>query len=108
LRQGLCQARQDGCGGCGGDLRGSHTAEHDIRAREGHRATRSIDSAQRALATGRQRTQLIKAVRGQLSELGIVAARGLLALAELATVVRDESDQSLPLLARAALMVLVR
>ena len=55
-----------------------------------------------------QRTQLINAVRGHLSELGIIAARGLLGLAELAAIVRDESDQRLPATARAALMILVR
>ena len=55
-----------------------------------------------------QRTQLINAVRAHLSELGIIAARGLLGLAELAAIVRDESDQRLPATARAALMVLVR
>jgi transposase len=55
-----------------------------------------------------QRTQLVNAVRGHLSELGIVAARGLLGLAELGAIVRDESDQRLPATARAALMVLVR
>jgi transposase len=47
-------------------------------------------------------------VRGHLSELGIVAERGLLGLAELAAIVRDESDQRLPVTARAALMILVR
>jgi superfamily I DNA/RNA helicase len=45
---------------------------------------------------------------GHLSELGIIAARGLLGLAELAAIVRDESDQRLPATARAALMILVR
>jgi transposase len=55
-----------------------------------------------------QRTQLINAVRGHLSEFGIVAARGLLGLAELTKIVRDETDQRLPMTARAALMVLVR
>ena len=55
-----------------------------------------------------QRTQLVNAVRGHLSELGIIAARGLLGLAELAAIVRDESDRRLPATARAALMVLVR
>jgi transposase len=55
-----------------------------------------------------QRTQLINAVRGHLSEFGIVAERGLLGLAELAAIVRDEKDQRLPLTARAALMILVR
>lgn len=55
-----------------------------------------------------QRTQLINAVRGHLSEFGIVAERGLLGFAELAAIVRDESDQRLPATARAALMVLVR
>src|SRR5215467_1187789 len=53
-------------------------------------------------------TQLINAVRGHLSELGIVAERGLLGFAELAAIVRDEKDQRLPVTARAALMVLVR
>jgi transposase len=55
-----------------------------------------------------QRTQLINAVRGHLSEIGIIAERGLLGLGELAAIVRDESDQRLPATARAALMVLVR
>jgi hypothetical protein len=55
-----------------------------------------------------QRTQLINAVRGHLSELGIIAERGLLGLAELAAIVRDESDHRLPATARAALMILVR
>src|SRR5215468_3220899 len=55
-----------------------------------------------------QRTQLINAVRGHLSELGIVAERGLLGLAELAAIVRDESDKRLPEAARASLMILVR
>ena len=61
----------------------------------------------RSLLIG-QRTQLINAVRGHLSEFGIVAERGLLGLAELAAIVRDERDQRLPATARAALMVLVR
>jgi len=61
----------------------------------------------RSLLIG-QRTQLINAARGHLSELGIVAARGLLGFAELAAIVRDESDRRLPATARAALMVLVR
>jgi transposase len=55
-----------------------------------------------------QRTQLINAARGHLSELGIVAERGMLGFAELAAIVRDESDRRLPATARAALMVLVR
>src|SRR5499425_1181837 len=55
-----------------------------------------------------QRTQVINAVRGHMSELGIVAARGLLGLAELAAIGRDESDKRLPEAARASLMILVR
>jgi transposase len=54
-----------------------------------------------------QRTQLVNAVRGHLSEFGIIAERGLLGLAELAAIVRDESDARLPLMARAALLVMV-
>ena len=55
-----------------------------------------------------QRTQLINAMRAHLSELGIIAARGLLGHAELAAIVRYERDHRLPTTARAALMVLVR
>src|SRR5215475_2597546 len=55
-----------------------------------------------------QRTQLMNGVRGHLSELGIIAARGLLGLAELAAIVSDESDRRLPMMARTALMILVR
>jgi len=52
-----------------------------------------------------QRTQVIDAMRAHLSELGIIAARGLLGLAELAAIVRDERDHRLPTTARGALMV---
>ena len=55
-----------------------------------------------------QRTQMINAVRGHLSEFGIVAERGLLGFAQLTGIVRDEKDQRLPATARAALMILVR
>src|SRR5262249_24822949 len=55
-----------------------------------------------------QRTQMINAVRGHLSEFGIVAESGLLGFAELSAIVRDEKDRRLPATARAALMVLVR
>src|SRR5499427_8098266 len=55
-----------------------------------------------------QRTQLMNGVRGHLSEFGIIAERGLLGLAKLAAIVRDESDRRLPVPARAALMILVR
>jgi len=51
-----------------------------------------------------QRTQLINAARGHLSEFGIVAARGLLGFAELTAIVRDESDQRLPVTAHVALI----
>jgi transposase len=55
-----------------------------------------------------QRTQAVNAMRGHLSELGIIAERGLLGLAELAEIVRDESDARLPIMARAALLVLLQ
>src|SRR5262249_41502495 len=71
-------------------------------------ATRFVDAAQRALAADRPADELINAVRGHLSEVSIIAARGLLGLAELAAIVRDEKDQRLPVMGRAALMVLVR
>jgi transposase len=61
----------------------------------------------RTLLTG-QRTQAVNAMRGHLSELGVIAERGLFGLAELAAIVRDESDARLPILARGSLMILLR
>ena len=55
-----------------------------------------------------QRTQLVNAMRGHLSEFGIVAERGLLGLAELAEIVRDESDMRLPAMARGTLLIVVQ
>ena len=54
-----------------------------------------------------QRTQLANAVRGHLSEFGIVAERGLIGLAKLAAIVRDQTEERLPPMARAALLVMV-
>ena len=54
-----------------------------------------------------QRTQLVNAVRGHLSELGIVAERGLLGLAKLVAIARDKEDERLPPMARAALLMMV-
>jgi len=54
-----------------------------------------------------QRTQSINALRGHLSELGIVAERGLLGLGELAAIVDDETDVRLPILARGTLKCLL-
>jgi transposase len=54
-----------------------------------------------------QRTQAINAMRGHLSELGIIAAKGFLGLAELAKIVRNESDARLPAMARVALVILL-
>jgi transposase len=69
---------------------------------------RKCSKSTASIQLGGQRTQLINAARGHLSELVIVAASGLLGFAELAAIVRDESDQRLPATARAALMILVR
>jgi transposase len=55
-----------------------------------------------------QRTQSINALRGHLSELGIVADRGLLGLAALAEIIRDKSHQRLPALARCSLTILLQ
>ena len=54
-----------------------------------------------------QRTQTVNALRGHLSELGIIAERGLLGLAELAAIVRCESDARLPAMAHCSLMILL-
>ena len=54
----------------------------------------------------RQRTQVINALRAHLAELGITAAQGREGLKELLAIIAEESDESLPLDARASLMVL--
>ena len=51
----------------------------------------------------RQQTQAINALRGHLSELGIIAAIGTAKVAELIEIVRDEEDVCLPKAARLAL-----
>jgi transposase len=51
----------------------------------------------------RQRSQAINALRGHLSEFGIVAGVGVSRVADLIAVVRDEADERLPGAARLAL-----
>ena len=55
-----------------------------------------------------QRTASVNALRGHVSELGIVAAKGMLGLAELAAIVRDETDTRLTAMTRTSLMILLR
>jgi transposase len=54
-----------------------------------------------------QRTQAINAMRGHLSELGVIAPQGLLGQAELGRIVRDENDARLPPMARVTLQLLL-
>lgn len=56
----------------------------------------------------RQRTMLINATRAHLAELGIVAGLGFAAFKTLLPVVYDESDPTLPALARKALKLLAK
>jgi transposase len=51
-----------------------------------------------------QRTQVINALRGHLSEFGIIAAAGTTKVAVLISIVRDNTDERLPKAARLALM----
>jgi len=54
----------------------------------------------------RQQTQVINALRSHLAELGIVAAQGREGLKQLLAIIADESDERLPIDARASLIVL--
>ena len=56
----------------------------------------------------RQRTQAINALRSHLAEFGIIAGAGVTKVAELIAVVRDASEQRLPLVARKALQEIAR
>jgi transposase len=54
----------------------------------------------------RQRTQVINALRAHFAELGITAAQGREGLKQLLAIIAEETDESLPIDARASLMVL--
>jgi transposase len=54
-----------------------------------------------------QRTRVVNGLRGHLAEFGIVAAKGMGRVADLAAIVRDPADSRLPSMAREALLVLV-
>jgi len=53
-----------------------------------------------------QRTRLGNAIRAHLGELGIIAARGVGKVETLITIIRDKSDERLPVVARMALEML--
>ena len=55
-----------------------------------------------------QRTQAINALRGHLSELGVIAPQGIAGLGELAAIVHDAGDARLPEIARMTLIILVQ
>ena len=55
----------------------------------------------------RQRTQLINALRGHLSEFGIVVAQGRRNIDKLIAIIQDEADDRLPALARQTLQTFV-
>jgi transposase len=55
----------------------------------------------------RQQTMLVNALRGHMSELGLIAAQGCGKTRELIAVIEDVEDESIPGLARAALLPLV-
>jgi transposase len=56
----------------------------------------------------RQRTMLVNAIRGHMAELGMIAPQGSRKIKDLIAVIDDGEDQSIPVLARAALQPLVR
>lgn len=55
----------------------------------------------------RQQTMLVNALRGHMAELGLVACQGRRHTGDLIAVIEDAEDESIPALARAALMPLV-
>ena len=54
----------------------------------------------------RQRTMLSNAIRGHLSELGIVSAKGRNGADELLEIIADDADSRIPLAARSVLKIL--
>lgn len=55
-----------------------------------------------------QRTQVINALRGHLAEIGVIAAQGPKNARELANLLTEEGDETIPACVRAALAPLVR
>jgi transposase len=55
----------------------------------------------------RQQTMLVNALRGHMAELGLIASQGRAKIRDLIAVIEDVEDESIPGLARAALMPLV-
>jgi len=76
-----------------------------VRAKSAEQQGRLMQHRARDLLL-RQQTQVINALRAHLAELGIVAAKGREGLKELLTIIADESDERLPIDARASLIVL--
>jgi transposase len=54
----------------------------------------------------RQRTMLVNALRGHLAEFGLIAAQGLHRIAALVAVVRNDTDERIPEVARQVLTVI--
>lgn len=54
----------------------------------------------------RQRTMLVNALRGHLAEFGLIEAQGLHKVAGLITIIRDDTDERIPDMARQALKVI--
>jgi transposase len=76
-----------------------------VRAKSAEQQGRLMQHRARDLLL-RQQTQVINALRAHLAELGIVAAKGREGLKELLTIIADESDERLPIDARASLILL--
>src|SRR6201984_434397 len=106
LREGLRGAGQDGCGGRGGDLRSSNPADDALRRDQDTGAASDADAAQDPRSAGAPAHQQINALRGHLTEYGIVSAQGAGGV-RLAIEALHEAQESLPVLARFALHGLV-
>src|SRR5262245_58408585 len=105
-REGLRQAQQERRSGRRGDLRGGSPADDAICAGEVGRAAGPADAAPGARSSAAARTQVINALRAHLAELGIVAAQGREGLKQLLAIIAEESDERVPIDARASLIVL--
>ena len=91
---------------CGGDLRGGSASDHALRSGKSEAAQASAAIFRTGDLLVRQRTQRINAVRGHLTECGLVAVKGPANLPKLLAPV-DEIGSALPLAARAMLDVMV-
>src|SRR6202044_3000141 len=94
VHETLRQARQERCERRGCDLRGHVAPRHAVRADQERGSASRADAAQDPGIAGQQRTMTVNALRGHLSEFGLIAPKGIHRVKELLALAL--ADETLP------------